>query len=634
VAGGLTIGTDVTWRCAPGAIRYADLQMGEYADARLATDGWDEPGFDDSGWDPVLVSDQAAALVAQPDEPVRVMAELAARTVQVQVAGPAQTARPAQIAGPAQIADFGQNVAGRVRLTVRDAPPGRRIQIRHGEVLDGPRLYTENLRSAEATDVYITRGRPVEVFEPQFTVHGFRYAEITGHPFADGDVVARVLHSDTPWTGAFSCSDPLINQIAANIGWSQRGNFVAVPTDCPQRDERQGWLADAQVFLPTACRHADVAAFFARWLRDVRDGQRHGGAFGDIAPMIGVRPESAPGWGDAGVLIPWQLWREYGDRRTLELSYPGMVAWIDHIARHNPSLLWRNRTGNNYGDWLHVGQDTPRDLVATAYFARSARVVADASRVLGADAGRFEDLADRIAAAFAAQFVAADGTVGNGTQTGYLLALGFGLVPADRVGAAAAGLAAQVTGHGPQAGFLGLPLLCPVLAAQGRADLAYAVLRREDYPSWGYEVRHGATTIWERWDGWTAERGFAPAEMNSFNHYALGAVGDWLYGGIAGIGQASAGYRDIVITPVLGGGLTWAQARQETVRGVISSSWQRDGDRWRLEVELPPGPDSVLIVPAGDGGTSRMVVESGRHAFEVDLRGSGGVSPTDGDGGT
>jgi alpha-L-rhamnosidase len=623
VAGGLTIGTDVTWTCSPGAIRYADLQMGEYCDARLATDGWDEPGFDDSGWEPAVVSDQAGTLVAQPDEPVRVTAELAA------VMGQPQDAEQGQIA------DCGQNLAGRVRLTIRDAPPGRRIQIRHGEVLDGPRLYTENLRSAEATDVYITRGRPVEVFEPQFTVHGFRYAEISGHRFADGDVVARVLHSDTPWTGEFSCSDPLINQIAANIGWSQRGNFVAVPTDCPQRDERQGWLADAQVFLPTACRNADVAAFFARWLRDVRDGQRPSGAFGDIAPMIGVRPESAPGWGDAGVLIPWQLWREYGDRRTLELSYPGMVAWIDHVARHNPSLLWRNRTGNNYGDWLHTGPDTPRDLVATAYFARSARVVADASRVLGADADRFDDLADRIADAFAAEFVAADGTVGAGTQTGYLLALGFSLVPADRVGAAAARLAAQVEAHGPQAaGFLGLPLLCPVLAAHGRADLAYAVLQREEYPSWGYEVRHGATTIWERWDGWTTERGFAPAEMNSFNHYALGAVGDWLYGGIAGIGQRTAGYQDIVIAPVLGGGLTWARARQETVRGLISSSWQRDGDRWRLEVELPPGPDSVLIVPASDGGASCLVVEPGRHVVEVDLTGSGGDSLTDGDGGT
>lgn len=602
VVGDTRIGTDASWRYGAGAIQYADLLMGCWLDSRAATDGWDRPGFDDSSWDRAVVSGTPpVTLVAQPDQPVRVTQTVAA----VDVRG--------------AVVDFGQNMAGRVRLTVRGAPAGRRIVIRHGEALDaGGGVYTANLRTAEATDVYVTRGGAVEVFEPPFTVHGFRYASVSGYPVEAanveaGDVEARVMHSDTPWTGEFECSDPMLNRLAANIAWGQRGNFVAVPTDCPQRDERQGWLADAQVFAPTACRNADVAAFFSRWLRDVRDGQRPDGAFGDIAPTIGVRPEGAPGWGDAGVLIPWQLWLEYGDRRILERSWSSMTAWLAHIERHNPDLIWRNRAGNNYGDWLHLGEDTPRDLVATAYFARSARVVASVARVLGLPAGT---LAARVEGAFAKEFAGPDGLVGNGTQTCYLLALAFGLVRGLVAESAFERLAESVAANGPSTGFLGLPLLCPVLASHGRADLAYAVLQRTEYPSWGYQIAHGATTIWERWDGWTESGGFQAAEMNSFNHYALGAVGEWLYSGVAGIGQRSAAYRDIVIAPVPGGTLTWARARQTTVRGVIESCWRTDGDRLVVEVDLPPGPDCEVLLPGG----TRHVVAPGQHTVTAPYR--------------
>jgi alpha-L-rhamnosidase len=606
-ADGARVGTDTTWRYEAGAIRYADLLMGCWTDARAATDGWDLPGFDDSAWPRAVRSvtqkDSVTpfppvSLVAQSDQPVRVT----------------RTLPPLSVSGHS-IVDFGQNIAGRVRLTVRGAPPGRKIVIRHGEALDSVgKLYTENLRTAEATDVYVTRGDAVEVFEPSFTVHGFRYAEVSGQPVGTGDIVARVMHSDTPWTGEFECSDPTVNSLAANIAWGQRGNFVAVPTDCPQRDERQGWLADAQLFAPTACRNADVAAFFSRWLRDVRDGQDADGAFRDIAPVIGVRTEAAPGWGDAGVLIPWQLWREYGDRRVLEQSWESMTAWLAHIAAHNSSLIWRNRAGNNYGDWLHLGEQTPRDLVATAYFARSAQVVAAAARVLG----RCQTtLASRVAAAFAAEFVRDDGLIGNGTQTGYLLALEFGLVTGEVAARAFARLAESVASDGPRTGFLGLPLLCPVLARMGRPDLAYAVLQRTEYPSWGYQIARGATTIWERWDGWTDQGGFQAAQMNSFNHYALGAVGEWLYDGVAGIGQRTAAYRAIVISPVPGGTLTWARARQVTVRGAIESSWHIDGDRLVVEVDLPPGPDCEVLMPDGTPSGARHVVGPGRHSLSV-----------------
>ncbi|HKS99836.1 MAG TPA: family 78 glycoside hydrolase catalytic domain, partial [Rugosimonospora sp.] len=353
-------GTDASWTEQPGAIRSADLLLGQHVDARADLPGWDTPGGG-AGFAPVAVLDtDPGPLVAEPDNPIRVTHERPA--VEVHPRG-----------GGRFIVDFGQNLVGRVRLTVRGAAPGQRIVLRHAEVLDGGELYRDNLRRASATDVYLSRGGGVELFEPQFTCHGFRYAEVDNYPgeLAAADLVARVLHSDTPWTGRFECSDPTVNQLQSNIAWSQRGNFVAVPTDCPQRDERLGWLADAQIFVPTASRNADVSGFFARWLRDVVDGQDGDGAFRDVAPAVSLHREAAPAWGDAGVIIPWHLWRTYGDRRVLRHCLDAMVAWVGHIRRHNPDLRWRHRTGNSYGDWLQVDATTPRDVLSTAYFARS-----------------------------------------------------------------------------------------------------------------------------------------------------------------------------------------------------------------------------------------------------------------------
>jgi alpha-L-rhamnosidase len=591
-----TVSTDPGWRYGHGAIRYADLLMGQFTDATQDLAGVDEPGFDDSGWPNAVLSATApTSLTAASDEPVRITMRVPAVRL---------TRR-----GDSVIADFGQNLAGRIELTVRGAERGRSIRLRHAEVLDADgALYTENLRTAEAIDFYVAAGRTAEVFDPCFTTHGFRYAEITGHPGspAPDDVVALVMHSDTPWTGSFRCSDEMVDRLAANIAWGQRGNFVAVPTDCPQRDERQGWSADAQVFLPTACRNADVSAFFTRWLRDLRDGQSADGAFQDMAPMVGVRPDGAPGWGDAGVVIPHRLWREYADVRLLETSYPGMAAWVDRIARHNPGLVWREAAGKNYGDWLQVDADTPRDLVATAYFGRSAALVAEAAAALDrpADAERYNEMSARVGNAFTAQFARPDGTVGADTQTGYLMALAWNLLPEALVEPAFARLVAGIEARGNRltSGFLGLPLLCPVLAEHGRPDLAYALLHQDAYPSWGYSVRHGATTVWERWDGWTEHGGFQAPQMNSFNHYALGAVGDWLYGCVAGIGQApgSIGYRRPVIAPRPGGRLTSAEASQETARGRISCAWELAGDRLEVAVELPPGDDGLVLLPCGD----------------------------------
>ncbi|MET8421810.1 family 78 glycoside hydrolase catalytic domain [Streptomyces sp. NPDC005134] len=595
------VATDAAWTEQPGAIRAADLLMGQIVDARRHTPGWDAPTPDLTGFRPVAVlHTEHGPLVAEPDNPIRVTRDLPATAVHQQ--------------GPGRyIVDFGQNMVGRVRLTVRNAEPGRRVVLRHAEVPNDGELYLDNLRRARATDVYTTGGGDQEVFEPQFTFHGFRYVEVDHYPgeLTPVDVTARVLHSDTPWTGHFECSDPTVNQLQSNIAWGQRSNFLAVPTDCPQRDERLGWLADAQIFAPTASRNADVSAFFARWMRDVVDGQDLDGAFRDVAPVITLDREGAPAWGDAGVIIPWHLWRTYGDLRALDRSFEAMAAWVEHIRRHNPDLRWRNRTGNSYGDWLQVGVNTPRDLLATAYFARSTQIVAETAEVLGRlDASaEYRTLHAAIRSAFIESYVHDDGTVEGGTQAGYLLALAFGLLPERLVEAAVGHLSADIEKRNTTltTGFVGTALLCPVLADHGRADLAYALLHQHEYPSWGHSIRHGATTIWERWDGWTDHSGFQSAAMNSFNHYSLGSVGDWLFGRVAGIDQTpgSVAYGELLLRPLPGGRLTWARAEQETARGRVACGWSLADGLITVTATVPPGATAVLEIPTPDPSSVR-----------------------------
>lgn len=601
-----TVVTDESWRTSTGAIRHADLLMGECHDLRYAADGWELPGFDGSDWSPALIADTGhRLLVASVDEPVRATAELRPRSV-------------TRLRDGVHVVDFGQNLAGRVRLRVDGLAPGARVVVRHAEVLDGTGgLYTANLRTAAATDVLIGDGRTPVVFEPRFTYHGFRYAEISGvDRLGADDIVAVALHSDTPWTGEFDCSDPELRRLHACVGWGQRSNFVSVPTDCPQRDERLGWLADAQVFLPTAALNADVAAFFTKWLRDVDDARTPDGGFTNVAPrLVGVADEGAPGWGDGGVIIPWHLYRVYGDPRFLSRALPGMRAWVDLIHRHNPDLIWRRRVGPHFSDWLAPGTPTPRDVIATAYFAHSARLTGRAADALGRPdvADRYHRLAADIREVFVERFVttADDGTtvrIAGDTQTGYLVALAFGLLPEDGVAAAAHRLAELIESAGPalRTGFLGVALAAPVLDAHGRDDLAHALLRRTEVPSWLFPLRHGATTIWERWDGWTPETGFRAPSMNSFNHYALGSIGEWLYRGVAGLDQSadSTGYRKLSIRP-RPGALTHASARYESVRGTVAVNWRRDGDRFDLDVQVPPGATAEVRVPTSDPGSVR-----------------------------
>jgi alpha-L-rhamnosidase len=613
------IASDGRWRTSTGPILMSDLYNGETYDARLELPGWDAPDFDDSPWQPVEVlgpmiealspmSGRNASIVASQAPPIRRVEAVRPRSV---------TERP----GAGALFDFGQNMVGRVRLSVA-APRGTEIVLRFAEMLDDDgSLHTENLDTAQATDRYICKGDGVEVYEPRFTFHGFRYLEISGAPGLDlSSVTGFVLHSDAPLTGDFTCSDELVTQLQKNIRWSQRGNWLDVPTDCPQRNERLGWTGDIQVFARTATFNMDVASFLSKYVHDLRDGQILAGVARGSYPMVipSVIPGAGgAGWADAGVVVPWVLYERYGDLRILERHYTSMLDYVDFLERYE-----RGRAEgvlSSLGDWLSLDAGdrgdlggTPPDLLRDAYDVYSTGLVSRIAALLGRreDSARFAARRDRVREAFVARYVGADGNMTVATQTAYLVALHFDLltVPAHRQ-AAIDGLVANIerVGH-LQTGFLGTPYLLPVLSDIGRADLAYRLLQRTEYPGWLYPVTQGATTIWERWNGWTKERGFyEDRKANSFNHYAYGAVGEWLFRVVAGIDTADAGYRRMLISPELGGTLTSAQAHLDTIGGRVETAWRLDGERATLRVTIPANSSARLRLPSAsvDGVTER-----------------------------
>ena len=607
-----SVASDDSWRCSTGPILHSDLLMGESYDARDEMPGWSEPGFDDSPWYGVKAEEIGdAKLVAQPDEGIRVTEELEAKTVTKPEDG-------------VYVFDMGKNMVGWVRLKV-EGEAGRKVTLRYAEALnpDGT-IYTTNLRSARAIDRYVLKGEGEEVYEPRFTFHGFRYVEVTGYPGEPQPeaVTGRVVHSATPPTGSFECSNSMVNELQENILWGQRGNFLSVPTDCPQRDERLGWMGDAQVFVRTASFNMDVAAFFEKWMVDVEDAQSPEGAFPDVAPLltgsglIDLR-WGAPAWGDAGVIVPWTIYRTYDDTRIVERHYGAMTRWMEYLHEANPDLIRKNRMGNNYGDWLSPkGDHTPKHLLATAYWAHDAKLMAEMAEATGRyeDAKEYGSLNERIKGAFNEAYVSPDGRIEGDTQTCYLLALHMDLLPEDLRPAAAEHLIRTIEREDwhLSTGFVGVGYLCPVLTETGNAEVAYRLLLNETYPSWGYTIKNGATTIWERWDGWTEENGFQSPNMNSFNHYSLGSVGEWLYRYVAGIDLGSPGYGRIVIRPRPGGGLTHARGEYHSVRGRISSSWKIEDGLFSLEVLIPPNTTATVHVPSKDG-----VSEGGRPLGEA-----------------
>ncbi|MES2439461.1 MAG: family 78 glycoside hydrolase catalytic domain [Verrucomicrobiota bacterium] len=613
--------SDGSWKMAPSPTVYTDFMLGEDYDARMEVPGWSLPGFDDSAWSPTLLrSEPVRPMSSQTMEPVRKLMEITPKTLTQPAAG-------------RWTYDMGQNMVGVLRLKIT-APAGTRITLRHGERLntggagsDGPAgtVYTANLRGAPSIDTYICKGGGEEIWTPKFTFHGFQYVELTGvaaQPALDA-VTGIVFSSDTPQTGEFECSDGSINQLQSNIEWGQRGNYLSVPTDCPQRDERLGWLGDAQVFVRTATYNADIAAFFTKWMTDVTDSQLANGAYPDVAPNTAVGAGS-PAWSDAGVICPWTIYQAYGDKRILGDNYVAMKKWVEYCRTNSTGSIRDRGRGSDFGDWLSINADTSKELIGTAYYAYSARLLGKSAAVLGngADAATYEALFQTIKTAFAGKYIhpvtgAFIGTGAN-TQCAYAMALKFDLVPAGLRDEVVQLLENDVVAKGNHlsTGFVGVSYLLPVLTAEGKNDTAYDLLMQDTFPSWLFSVKNGATTIWERWDGWTEGAGFQTTIMNSFNHYSLGSCGEWLYGTVAGIDQdpTSAGFKKIVIRPQPGGELTSARGSLVSMNGLISSSWRKYAGGFSLETVIPANTTAVVHVPAAGAAD---VKESGVPASEV-----------------
>jgi alpha-L-rhamnosidase len=610
-----TIGTDRSWKATTGPILMSELYDGETYDARLEKAGWDVPGFADSQWSGVKVADYPKDnLVAPAGPPVRRIEDV--KPVKILKTPAGET-----------VVDMGQNFVGWVRLRA-EGPPGTTVTLRHAEVLDRQgNFYTANLRNADATVRYTLRGNAPETFEPHFTFQGFRYVAVEGYPgqLTTESLTGVVIHSDMEPTGELTTSNPLVNQLQRNIVWGQKGNFLDVPTDCPQRDERLGWTGDAQVFARTAAFNMDVAGFFTKWLGDVAADQYDTGSVPFVVPDVlggpGRPAGGAAGWADAAVVIPWTMYLSYGDTRVLEKQYPSMTRWVEYMRnRAGDDFVWDGDF--HFGDWLafastspdYPGATTGKDLIATAFFAHSTDLLGRMARVLGKhdDAARYGELLAKIKSAFRREFVTEKGRVGENTQTAYVLALHFDLLPDDLRPAVAERLAREVRQRGHlTTGFLGTPYLCHVLSRFGYLDEAYLLLNREQYPSWLYPVKQGATTIWERWDGQKPDGSFQDVGMNSFNHYAYGAVGEWMYRVMAGIeiDEAAPGYKHILIQPRPGGGFTSARASHDSLYGRVTSAWELKDRRFELSVEIPANTLATVRLPKAN---LAAVTESGK----------------------
>ncbi|MGY1602273.1 family 78 glycoside hydrolase catalytic domain [Geodermatophilus sp. SYSU D00815] len=612
------VGTDGSWRSTAAPTTRAGLYGGETFDARRELPGWSTAGFDDAAWSPVETGAlDVATLVAPTGPPVRRTQVLPAVEVFRSPAGKV-------------LVDFGQNLVGRIRFALPDAPAGTEITVRHAEVLEDGELGTRPLRKARATDVVVLDGEGPRTWEPRFTFHGFRYAEVEGWPgeLTTADLEAVVVHTDLRPTGTFTCSDPDVTKLHENVAWGMRGNFVDVPTDCPQRDERLGWTGDLEAFVPTAAFLYDTAGMLRSWLADLAAEQLEDldGVVPLYVPWIPLLPfpvQAEAGWGDAAVVVPWTLYQRHGDAQLLADQWASMTAWLDAFASAAGSDLDFAGVPFMLGDWLDPAAPpdqpgaarTPWPLVATAYLARSARIMAEAAAVLGRDGSEHAALAERAAERFRAEYVTPTGRVAYPAQTAYALALECDLLlPAQREHAGRL-LAEQVADDGFHigTGFLGTPFVTDALVDADEVATAYQLLLQRENPSWLYPVTMGATTVWERWDSMLPDGSINPGEMTSFNHYAYGAVADWLHRTVAGLAAAEPGYRKLRIAPRPGPGITSAAATHETPYGTAAVSWSVDGSAFALELTVPPNTTAEVSLP---DGSAPFEVGSGRHVLE------------------
>ena len=598
------IETGPGWQASLAPVVSSEIYDGETYDARLEQPGWASPGFDaGKWWSAWTASVPPAKPTAQIDPPIRREMTLPAQSVKK--VGPA-----------AFVFDFGQNFAGFARLKVR-GPAGTRIEMRFAEITkDNGEVDQTNLRSARATEVYVLKGDPAgETYEPHFTYHGFRYVQVTGFPGepAAENLEGVVIHSDLQFAGRLRIENPLIDKLWRNTVWSQRSNFMGIPTDCPQRDERLGWMGDANVFWDAAAFNMDVDSFTRRFMAAVRDAQMESGAFADYSPAAiqwagaDGKTGAAPGWADAGVCLPWTAWQRYGDTAIIDENWEAMTRYIRYILRANPDFVWRNGRGSDYGDWLALDAKqpgdptTPKDLIGTAMWAHSVDCMAQMAQATNRqqDVAQYRKLWAQIVIAFQRNYVAADGFVGNGSQTGYILALRYNLLPTTLRTAAVSKLVSDIKRRGTllSTGFLGTPNSLDVLADAGYSDLVYSLLLRNEFPSWGYMIAKGATTIWERWNGDTGD-----VAMNSFNHYALGAVCGFMFRRIAGIAPLAPGFRRIGVSTLLDPRVKHVGAEYDSVLGRISTDWrQRDGGRLDLDLTIPPNATATVHIPTTPG---------------------------------
>jgi alpha-L-rhamnosidase len=625
-----TVITDENWKTSGSPILRSDIYNGEVYDARLEQAGWEKPDFDDSKWKRAVVGQAPPiAVSSQIDAAARVIAALVPKSV-------------TPVANGAYIFDMGQNMVGWATLKVKGAA-GTKVRLRFAEILnpDGT-IYTANLRNADATDVYTLRGGDEETFAPHFTFHGFRYVEMTGYPGTPtidairGDVVSSV--SGDPVAKLETSSD-LVNRMWSIGVWGQRGNFLSIPTDCPQRDERLGWMGDAGVFWRTGSYNFDIAAFSQKFIQDIVDAQSNQGAFTNVSPNTLPSSEDqfedptassdrvgAPGWGDAGVIVPWTTWMQYGDKAVIEQNWDPMQRWMEFIQSRNPDFLRTKAVGPNFADWLAPDEHTNKDLLATAYWALIAHMMSQMAHATGkeSDAKRYEDLVQSIRGAFQKAYIKDDGEVGTGTQTSYVVALYTKMAPPALEPMLVDKLVKDIEARNwhLSTGFLGTPFLLFTLADHGRSDVAYRLLLNDTYPSWGYMLSKGATTWWERWNGDTGD-----PSMNSYNHYAFGSVIAWVYRYAAGIDTTpdSPGFKEIVIHPHLDARMTSARAEYDSVYGKIVSDWRgTSAGPFSLSLTIPANTSARVFLPviAGahvsqDGNPVEAQQENGSYVVQI-----------------
>ena len=601
-----TVATGKDWKWSYGPVTYSDIYMGEKYDARLEMEGWNKnPSFDDSDWRESKIEKIDVLTQPRRNTPVRAMGELSPKSV-------------VKVADKTYVFDMGQNMVGLVNLKFR-APKGSQIMLRYAEMLnkDGT-LYTENYRAAASRDYIISKGGKTE-WSPLFTFHGFRYVEVSGLDYTPSaaDLKGVVLYNDMDTTGGFECSDELVNKLQSNIIWGQKSNFFSVPTDCPQRDERLGWTGDASVFVQTAAFNMDTNAFYAKWCVDLLDEQTADGKYTWIAPSVfwndknGVRTmrsNGAPVWCDAGILIPWEVYMAYGDKKILENNYDGIKKWIDWQKDNSKDFI---RGNHGFGDWLQpkadngkMTGDASNSLIATAYFAYTANLFSRIADILGKkkDAATYAKLSDDVKKAFADKFIKPDGSLESNSQTAYLLALNLDIVPQNMRGKVFDKLVQRLEKDNfhLNTGFVGTPHLNPVLTKFGRHDLACRLLFNKTYPSWLYPVMQGATTMWERWNSYSHKDGFGDANMNSFNHYAYGAIGQWMYKNIGGLWYDEAGYKRILFAPVPDARISGASVWHITPYGRASSKWNVENGVFKWTIVIPSNSEGRVVFRTKD----------------------------------